>query len=271
MQSLLLEHAEDHSLITLNRPERRNAISAEMLRELPLALAECAARPGTPAVILTGAGAAFCSGMDLELLRAAPGPGAAGNGDVAGGAAQIADLFAALADHPAPTVAAVNGAAVAGGCGLALLCDFTLASPAARFGFPEARIGFIPALVAPPLLAAVGEKRARDLLLSGRLLAAEEALAWGLAGALAPATELLERARALAADLWRNSPASLRATKRLLRELPGRDPRQARALAAAANAAQRETADFREGLDAFLSHRAPRWSRVEAPPEGPAA
>ena len=128
----------------------------------------------------------------------------------------MASLFRTLYDFPKPTIAAVNGPAIAGGTGLATLCDFTLAVPEAKFGYTEVRIGFVPAIVSSFLIANIGEKRARDLLLTGRIFGAEEALKLGLVNEIVAPEQLMARAQELAAQLLENSPASLQATKKLL-------------------------------------------------------
>src|SRR5690348_9520989 len=151
MTTLTLAHRDRFSLITLNRPERRNAISFEMIDELSRALDQCLEEQsrGARAVILTGAGSAFCAGMDIETLRSLAQLGPAQN---ITDSQRMSLLFKRLYEFPVPTIAAVNGAAVAGGCGLATVCDFTLAVPEAKFGYTEARIGFLPALVSVYLL-----------------------------------------------------------------------------------------------------------------------
>jgi methylglutaconyl-CoA hydratase len=169
-------------------------------------------------------------------------------------------LFRRLYEFPKPTIAAVNGAAIAGGTGLALLCDFTLAVADAKFGYTEVRIGFVPAIVSTFLLRQVGEKQARDLLLTGRIFNAEEAAHLGLIKEIVAPEALMARARELAASLMENSPASLRATKKLLSdharaELDGQIESAVRE-----NAAIRSTADFREGITSFLEKRKPVWS-----------
>src|SRR6202008_2195133 len=132
--------------------------------------------------------------------------------------ATMARLFRTLYEFPKVTIAAVNGPAIAGGCGLATLCDFTLASSEAKFGYTEVRIGFVPAIVSTFLLRQVGEKQARDLLLTGRILGAEEAARMGLVSEIVPPENLMTRVRGLAATLMENSAASLRATKQLLHD-----------------------------------------------------
>jgi methylglutaconyl-CoA hydratase len=169
-------------------------------------------------------------------------------------------LFRALYEFPKVTIAAVNGAAIAGGTGLALLCDFTLAVPDAKFGYTEARIGFVPAIVSTFLLRQVGEKQARDLLLTGRLFSAEEAARLGLINEVVPSEKLMARAHELAALLMENSLSSLRATKKLLTDHARAELDAQIESAVRENAAIRTTADFREGIASFLEKRKPVWS-----------
>lgn len=173
----------------------------------------------------------------------------------------MARLFYRLWSFPKPLIAAVNGAAIAGGCGIATLCDFTLAAPEVKFGYTEVRIGFIPALVSVFLERQVGEKVARELLLTGRLIDASEACRLGLVTRVVPVEQLLGAARVLAADLIANSPVALAATKRLLTSAGEAEVSRGLELAIAENAAIRQTADFREGLAAFLEKRKPQWPR----------
>ena len=174
---------------------------------------------------------------------------------------RMAALFRRIYDFPKPLIAAVNGPAIAGGCGIATLCDFTLAVPEAKFGYTEVRIGFIPALVSVFLIRQIGEKRARNLLLTGRILDADEAYRLGLVTEIVPAEALMVRSRQLAEQLIENSPTSLTYTKRLLREFSRRDLNDEIALAIEENARIRSTPDFREGLAAFLEKRRPVWGR----------
>jgi methylglutaconyl-CoA hydratase len=170
-------------------------------------------------------------------------------------------MFHRIYAFPKPLIAAVNGPAIAGGCGIATLCDFTLAAPEAKFGYTEVRIGFVPALVSVFLLRQVGEKRARDLLLTGRIIDAAEALSIGLITEVVPDGQLLDRARQLAAQLIENSPTSLACTKRLLNEFNRTIIDQQLDLALEENAGIRSTPDFREGLAAFLERRRPVWRK----------
>jgi methylglutaconyl-CoA hydratase len=242
--------------ITLNRPEKRNAISFELIDELLRALA-VVEKSDAIVLILTGAGKAFCSGMDLENLKSLLGRTPE---QTRQDSETMVRLFRTLYEFPKVTIAAVNGAAIAGGTGLALLCDFTLAVPEAKFGYTEVRIGFVPAIVSTFLLRQVGEKVARDLLLTGRLFGADEALRLGLIKELAPPESLMTRARELAGQLLENSPTSLRITKQLLTD-HGRGELDAQIEGAIReNAGIRSTADFREGISSFLEKRKPRWS-----------
>src|ERR1700690_1420002 len=212
--TLTLDYDGSLAVLTLNRPDKRNAISYELIGELLRALDEIE-QSAAQILILTGAGKAFCSGMDLDNLRSITGRSEDEN---RADSETMARLFRTLYEFPKVTIAAVNGPAVAGGCGLATLCDFTLASTEASFGYTEVRIGFVPAIVSTFLLRQVGEKQARDLLLTGRIFGADEALRMGLVSEVVAPENLVARARELAALLTENSTASLRATKKLLND-----------------------------------------------------
>jgi methylglutaconyl-CoA hydratase len=242
--------------IRLNRPERRNAMTPQMQDELIRALEEAAASQ-CRVVVLEGAGDAFCSGLDLTVLQKAKEKSATEHRE---DAERVARLFRTLYELPKATIAAVHGAAVAGGTGLATICDFTLAVPGAKFGYTEARIGFVPALVSAYLVLQIGEKQARGLLLTGRLFDAAEAYRLGLVNEVVATEELGARVRALAETLAANSPESVRATKRLLAAQSKAWLDVAIELGMAANAGSRETADFHEGVTAFLEKRKPVWS-----------
>ena len=255
MSSLLISDDGPVRTLTLNRPERRNALTPELMDELIVAL-RSVDPVRTRVLLLTGAGEAFCSGLDLAALTAMAGFSQEQHRVEA---ERVATMFRSLFELDLPTIALVQGPAVAGGTGLATLCDFTLAASDARFGYTEVRIGFVPALVSAYLALQVGDKVARSLLLTGRLFPAEEALRLGLVGEVMEASALQPRAAELAETLIRNSPESLRATKRLLRaqQAPALDA--ALALAMDANAASRQTDDFREGVSSFIEKRKPVW------------
>ena len=242
--------------ITLNRPDKRNAISFELIDDLLGALHEVETSDAI-VLILTGSGKAFSSGLDLENLKALIGRSPEQNLQ---DSETMVRLFRSLYEFSKVTIAAVNGAAIAGGTGLALLCDFTLAVPEAKFGYTEVRIGFVPAIVSTFLLRQVGEKHARDLLLTGRIIGADEAERMGLINEIVPPENLMARARELAALLMENSPASLRATKKLLSDHARPELDEQIESAVRENAAIRTTADFREGITSFLEKRKPAWS-----------
>lgn len=243
--------------ITLNRPERRNAMTPEMQLELISAMKD-AAGSDCRVVVLAGAGESFCSGLDLTVLQEMQDKTAAAYQE---DAERIAKLFRTLYELPKPTIAAVHGAAIAGGTGLAMICDFTLASPAAKFGFTEVRIGFVPALVSAFLALQLGDKRSRDLLLTGRVFDAVEAHRLGLVNEVVAAEDLEMRVNALATLLAANSPQSMGATKRLLAAQNKAWLDLAITEAMEANAQARETEDFREGVTSFLEKRKAVWTK----------
>src|ERR1700691_485391 len=242
-------------MLTLNRPEKRNAISTPMIDDLFAALSAAEADKSVRVVILTGAGKAFCSGMDLETLQALAKQTPEQN---LADSRRMAKMFHLVYSFPKPLITAVNGAAIAGGCGLATLSDFTLAVPAAKFGYTEVRIGFIPALVAVMLRRQVGEKHARDLLLTGRIVDAAEAFRLGLVNEIVPLEDLMKRAHEVAIMCVESSPVSLAMTKRLLISHDHRMHEELE-LATQENARIRGTQDFREGLTSFLEKRRPKW------------
>lgn len=243
--------------ITMNRPEKRNAISAQMIEDLLEALNLAQNDVYVRAVILTGAGKAFCSGIDLEALNAIAKQTPDEN---LGDSRLMARMFHRLYAFPKPVISAVNGPALAGGCGFATFTDITVASPEAKFGYTEVRIGFIPALVSVMLRRQIGEKRSRELLLTGRIFDAQEGLRLGLVTEIVPTEKLMERAKEYAQIFVANSPTSLEHTKRLLLHYDDEEIRQEIELATQANAQIRGTADFREGLAAFLEKRVPNWT-----------
>jgi len=255
-KTIQLAHDGGVATITLNRPQKRNAISFELIDDLLRALDEVVTSNAN-VLIVTGAGEAFCSGMDLDNLKALLGRSPEQN---LKDSQTMVQLFRTLYEYPRVTIAAVNGAAIAGGTGLALLCDFTLAVPEAKFGYTEVRIGFVPAIVSTFLLRQVGEKQARDLLLTGRLFDAAEAARLGLVNEIVAPEKLLVRAREFAAVLMENSPASLRLTKRLLSDHARAELDAQIEAAVRENAAIRTTADFREGISSFLEKRRPVWT-----------
>ena len=254
--TLVLQESDSIALLTLNRPDKRSAISYELIADLQNAL-DTVRTSSSQILIITGAGKAFSSGMDLENLKSLMGRSQEQNIE---DSRTMARLFRSIYDFPKPTIAAVNGAAIAGGTGIATICDFTLASPEAKFGYTEVRIGFVPAIVSNFLVRQVGEKQARDLLLTGRIFTAEEAVRLGLVNEIVDPDRLLPRAYELAHALMENSPASLRATKELLSQTVNEELDHCLESSIEQNARIRQTPDFREGISAFLEKRKPDWS-----------
>jgi methylglutaconyl-CoA hydratase len=253
--TLRLQTTGDIATITLSRPEKRNAISTEMIDNLMSALAEVESSPARVA-ILTGEGKAFCSGIDLAALKTIANQSHLENLE---DARHFARLLRRIWSFLKPTIAAINGAAIAGGCGIATLCDFTLAVPEATFGYPEVRIGFLPANVSVFLMRQIAEKHARDLLLTGRIIDAAEAHRIGLITQIVPSAELMAAAQTLAATLIASSPTSQLKTKKLLCDFAAPELDRELELAIAESAQIRATPDFREGLASFLEKRTPKW------------
>jgi len=255
-QTLIVSHENRIATITLNRPEKRNAVSFQLVEDLIGALGAIE-KSDSQVVIVTGAGKAFCAGLDLEELKSLIGKSEEQN---LKDSATMANLFRTIYDFSKPTIAAVNGAAIAGGTGIATMCDFTLAVPEAKFGYTEVKIGFVPAIVSSYLVFQVGHKIARDLLMTARLFDAAEAHRYGLVNEIVPAENLMSRARELAKVLLENSPSSVQATKRLINGFI-KDQLDAQVAAAVKdNARIRTTADFKEGVSSFLEKRKPAWT-----------
>jgi methylglutaconyl-CoA hydratase len=254
-ETILVSEEDGIKTIMLNRPARRNAMTPQMQDELITALEKAATGP-CRVVVITGAGEAFCAGLDLQHLQAIADKSAA---EHVADAERVARLFRTLYQLPKPTIAVVHGAAIAGGTGLATICDFTLAAPGVKFGFTEVKIGFVPALVSAFLALQIGDKRARDLLLTGRLFSSEEAQGIGLVNEVVESEYLADRASQLAMRLKANSPQSIAATKRLMAIQNKVWLDSAISHALTANAEARAMHDFSEGIAAFLEKRPPVW------------
>jgi methylglutaconyl-CoA hydratase len=245
------------AIVTLNRPDKRNALSRGLIAALNDAFLRAADDAQARCVILTGAGSVFCAGMDLAELAESLSQ-AATPASVWDDALRLANLYDLIYRLPKPTVAAVNGPALAGGAGLVTVCDLAVAAAEARFGYPEVRRGLVAAMVMPHLLRHVGERTARYLLLTGELIDADEAVRCGLVNAVAPAGEVMARATAWARSLAEGGPQALTATKDLL----GRFSRQALSIedASRASAAPRLSDECRAGLEAFFAKRPVPWA-----------
>ena len=235
--------------ITLNRPAKRNALSSEMIELLHQALAQADFDSGARVVLIRGAGKDFCAGLDLDELLASADKSEDEN---TVSALRLGTLFHEIRRLPKPVIALVQGRALAGGAGLATACDLLIASKSSQLGYPEIQRGFVPAMVTTLLRRLTGEKMALDLILTGRVLTADEALAAGLASRVVPDTKLEREGTDLAARLVASSASALALTKRLFYELDGRGLHEGIELGARVNALARSTPDFREALARFL-------------------
>jgi methylglutaconyl-CoA hydratase len=251
--------ASDHKgvrLLTLNDPQRRNPLSPELVRALLDALDTAERDQTIRAVVLVGAGQAFSAGADLEFLKKVTTAGAEAN---YAHSRELMHLFRRVYTFSKPTIAAINGPAVAGGAGLASACDLAVMSEEASIGYTEVKIGFVAALVGVILVRNVGEKHAKELLLTGRLVSAQQAYRMGLVNTVVPPDQLMDQALALAQEVGANAPTSLSLTKELLHALPGMGLEDGLRLASIANAWVRETGNLAEGIAAFFEKRPPRF------------
>ena len=257
-ERLLSERRGDGSAwITLNRPEVHNAFDDRLIAELTAALAALAADDAVRAVVLTGSGRSFSAGADLNWMRRTSTYGEAEN---LADARALARLMQTLNELPKPTVARVNGAALGGGTGLVACCDIAVASADARFGTTEVRLGLIPAVIGPYVVAAIGVRPARRLMLTGERIAAAEAASLGLVHEVVPADQLDGAVAAVLDQVLKGGPGALAAAKRLVRDLAGR-PIDAELIDDTARriAALRASPEAREGVGAFLDKRPPGW------------
>ena len=235
--------------LTLDRPEKRNALSAAMVEALHVALERADLDAEARVVVLRGAGKDFCAGADLDELLASADLTLAENEATA---LRLGALFGRMRALPKPVLAVVQGRALAGGAGLVTACDIAVAGAGAELGYPEIQRGFVPAMVMTLLRRAAGEKAALDLVLTGRLLGAEEARGIGLMSRVVPDAELDREAAALARTLAATSPSALALTKQLFYQLDGRTVDDGLALGARINALARHTPDFRAAIAQFL-------------------
>ncbi len=234
--------------ITLNRPEKRNALNDELLEALKDSLALAAEDEQVRVVLLSGAGPDFCSGADLAALDRTADAGVL---DHLATAHELAGVFLAMRHHPKPIVAAVRGRAFAGGCGLATACDIILAAESAQFGYPEVKIGFIPAMVMAILRRSVSEKRAFELLTTGEPIGAAEAYRIGLINRTFPDANFEASVEIFVESLAAKSASAVGLTKRLLYHIDGMTFDAAVEAGAHANALARMTEDAMRGIEKF--------------------
>ena len=235
--------------VTLNRPERRNALDAELIAELKDAFRGSAATAGVRVVVLTGAGKDFCSGADLSGLRSSFGNGPIEN---MAEARELASLFVQMRRLPCPIIAAVRGRALAGGCGLASAADVVLASETAQFGYPEVNIGFVPAMVMAIIRRTIPEKRAFELVTMGETISAQTAFEIGMINRLLADETLEMEVDAYAAKLAGKSASAVSMSKQLLYHMDGMPFEEAIEAGVQVNALARTTDDYRRGIERFL-------------------
>ena len=243
-----VERASGVGRITLARPEKKNALDLAAARELREALRELAADTSVRVVLLSADGEDFCTGADLSALNALLDANAATQLQ---DAEALGDVFRVMREMPQVVVAAVRGRALAGGAGLATACDLVIAHEGARFGYPEVRVGFVPAMVMALLRRLIGEKRAFELVATGRQVGAREALELGLVSRVIATADFDAAVETLVTELAATPPEALRMTKRLFYALDGTSIEDGIALAARVNVEARATDAFHEGIRRF--------------------
>jgi methylglutaconyl-CoA hydratase len=256
--NLILYHIQDKiAYITLNRPEKRNALSAELVTELKNAFKQANDDSNVKVIVLKAEGKVFCAGADLGYLQQLQKNTFEEN---LADSQHLKELFWQIYTLPKPIIAQVQGHAIAGGCGLAAVCDFVFTVDSAKFGYTEVKIGFIPAIVMVFLLRKIGEGRAKELLLSGELIEAKIAWQYGLVNELVPENELENRVLAFAKKIClENSTQAMATTKTMMHELYAMNLPDALQYAAQQNAKARESADCKKGIASFLNKEKIVW------------
>jgi len=250
MSNLLIANSGTVRTLTLNRPEKRNALNAELVEELKATLRDADADKSLRAIVIRGAGKDFCSGADLESLRKVSESSYEENLE---DARSLAELFALIRRVGIPVIAAVHGRALAGGCGLATACDLVIATESARFGYPEVKIGFVPALVMAFLRRNVSEKRAFEIATHGFEFSAAEAERLGLVNHVLPDESFDEGVAKFAAFYENVSRSAVVLSKKLLYDMDGLSFDDAMEAGAKANAEARMSEDCKKGIAKFLN------------------
>ena len=251
MPAVLVEKQSSQiTRLTLNRPERRNALTIELMGELVAAIDNAAADPAQRIIILHGAGKAFCTGLDLvEAVKHDPHETAE----------NVARMLLALAETRLVTIAMVHGAAVAGGAGVMSACDFVIASDHTKFGYPEVRRGLVAGLVMTFLRRQLRERDLRELLLASELISAQRAFEMGLVNRVVPVADLETEVQKIAASVLQGAPGAISNSKRLMEELWSTSVRKDIELALQHHLDARESAEAAEGIAAFNEKRPPNW------------
>lgn len=257
MSSLICEKRDLVSYITLNRPDRRNALSEEMMTELLLALRQAEADSEVRVIVIKGAGEkAFCAGGDLEKMRQNMDKGIMA---IRQFTSKYAETISAFAEVGKPIIAAVHGYALAGGCGIAAASDLTLAAENAVFGFPEISVGWWPGIVTAPLIRLIGIKRAMELFYTGRQINAQEALGMGLINRVVPTAELYQEAEKLAQIIASRNPVALKLGRESLYTVQDMEYLKSISYLREIVTVLASSHDTREGISSFLEKRKPEW------------
>jgi methylglutaconyl-CoA hydratase len=249
---LIEKQSPQITVVTLNRPERRNSLTIELLNELIAAINVASDQADERVLILRGAGAAFCTGLDLK--EAADSKKAQMTAEL------VAKTLITLAETRLVTIATVHGAAVAGGAGIMSACDFVVAAEKTKIGYPEVRRGLVAGLVMTFLRRQVGERNMRELVLGGELIDPARAREIGLVNRVVPPNELMNEAQKFAGSILQGAPNALAQTKRLIEELWSTSVKEDVDLALKHHMQARESAEAREGIAAFNEKRPPNWT-----------
>jgi methylglutaconyl-CoA hydratase len=251
-RKILYELRDRIARITLNRPDKRNALDGEMVAELKSAFSACAANDECRAVLLMGAGTDFCSGADLANLEKTAQNSVLEN---MADARSTADLFLMMRNHPRPVIAAVQGRALAGGCGIATACDIILAAQSAQFGYPEVNIGFVPAMVMAILRRSISEKAALEMVVTGEMVSADRAYDLGLVHRVFADDRFSSEVETYVAKLAAKSASAIMLSKRLLYNMDSMSFEAALQAGVEINAIARQTEDCRKGVERFLKKK----------------
>jgi methylglutaconyl-CoA hydratase len=256
--AILFDTQDNRAIITLNRPDKRNAFSPTLVSELKQAFALAEADPHVKVIVLAANGPAFSAGADLAYLQEMQANSYEENLDDSAG---LMALYRQIYLLDKPVIARIQGHAIAGGCGLATVCDFSISVTEAQFGYTEVRIGFVPAIVMVFLLRKVGERNAKELLLTGKLVSAADAQRLGLINTVVDASNLDAEVDFLCAELiGQTSRTALKSTKQMIAMVQEMTLDEALNYAAEMNAQARNTDDCKRGIDHFLNKRKPDWN-----------
>ncbi|MBC8173652.1 MAG: enoyl-CoA hydratase/isomerase family protein [Chitinophagales bacterium] len=257
METVKYSISEKICTITLNRPERRNAFNAQLVNDLKSAFGEAEKDDAVKVIILKGEGQVFSAGADISYLQSLQNNTYEEN---LADSKNLMELYKQIYTLSKPVIAQIEGHAIAGGCGLATVCDFSYAVPEAQFGYTEVKIGFIPAIVMVFLLRKINERNAKELLLTGKLIDAQKAKEFGLINDVVPKENIAEVVGNLCNALIENtSRKSLQSTKQMIAQVQEMDLNEALNYAAEMNAKARATEDCKYGIDSFLNKKKPEW------------